>query len=163
MIGVDSKSIALFFFFALMDEQRAIEATSKAIQNYRARLAKNPEKKPAVTLVAATAEVWETEGSRIIRGRQNFSFGNGWTLPTGLDVGPWKEFQKTAQEDEFLALIWSQILQISDDDIAMGLNISIGTLRYRVGKALRKLGALTNAGFVKSPKGKRLEVVTDER
>jgi DNA-binding CsgD family transcriptional regulator len=163
MIGVDSKSIALFFFFALMDEQRAMEATSKAIQNYRARMAKHPETKPAITLVASTADVWRSEGKRIVRGRQNFSFGAGWDLPSGLDLGPWKEFQKTAQEDEFLALIWSLILKISDEDIAMALNISIGTLRYRIGKALRKLGALTNPVSVKASMGKRLEVVTDER
>jgi len=163
MVGVDSKSIALFFFFALMDEQRAIEATSKAIQNYRGRMAKHPEKKSAVTLVAATADVWRIEGSRVVRGRQNFAFGAGWSLPEGLDLGPWKEFQKTAQEDEFLALIWSQILKISDEDLATGLGISIGTLRYRLGKALRKLGALTNPVFVKTPSGKKLGIVTDER
>ena len=161
MIGVDARSIALFFFYALMDEQRAIEATSKAIQHYRARMAKNPEKKPAVTLVAATAEIWKSESHRMIRGRQNFAFGPGWNLPAGLDIGPWKEFQKTAQEDEFLAVIWSQILQISDEDIAMGLNISIGTLRYRLGKALRKLGALTNPVFVKTPPGKKLGIVVE--
>ncbi len=161
MIGVDSKSIALFFFYALLDEQRAIEATSKAITNYRARMAKNPEIKPNITLVAATAQVWQTEGASLVRGRQNFSFAAGWTLPENLDLGPWKEFQKTAQEDEFLALIWSQILQLPDEDIAIGLNISVGTLRYRLGKALRKLGALTNPVFVKTPPGKKLGIVVE--
>jgi DNA-binding CsgD family transcriptional regulator len=161
MIGVDSRSIALFFFYALMDEQRAIEATSKAIQDYRVRMAKHPENKPAVTLVAATSQIWKSESHRMVRNRQNVAFGAAWMLPADVDIGPWKEFQKTAQEDEFLAVIWSQILQISDEDIALGLHISIGTLRYRLGKALRKLGALTNPVFIKTPPGKRLGVVVE--
>lgn len=161
MIGVDARSIALFFFFALMDERRAIEATSKAINNYRARMAKNPERKPNVTLIASTYFVWRTASDRLVRGRQNFSFTAGWSLPEHIDLGPWKEFHKTAQEDEFLALIWSRILQIPDEDIALGLGISVGTLRYRVGRALRKLGGLTNPVFVKTPPGKKLGIVVE--
>lgn len=151
MIEVDARSIALFFFFALLDEQRAIEATSKAIQNCKDRLSKNPHLKPTVALVAATNHIWEKNSGRFSRGKHNYSSESGWLLPKDLDMGPWKEFQKSAQEDEFLAMIWSQILKLSDEDISLGLGISVGTLRYRTGRALRRLGTLTNPVFVKGP------------
>lgn len=150
MIQVDSKSIALFFFFALLDESRAVELSTQAIQNCRDRLSKNPELKPTVALVASTAQIWKKHSGNFTRGRHNYSPESGWLLPEGLDMGPWKEFQKTAQEDEFLALIWSRILNLSDEDISLGLGISIGTLRYRTGRALRKLGSLTNPVSIKN-------------
>jgi len=103
-----------------------------------------------------TKKTWEKYSGRFVRGRPNYSLEAGWLLPEGLDLGPWKEFQKQAQEDELLCLIWSKILKIADEDISMGLGVSVGTLRYRVGRALRKLGTLSNPvsqktlGIVKS-------------
>jgi hypothetical protein len=162
MIPVDSKSIALFFFFALLDENRAIEATAEAIQNAKNRISKNVQLKPEVALVAATHHIWEKHRGRFNRGRPNYSSESGWLLPDGIDMGPWKEFQKSAQEDEFLALIWSHILKISDQDISLGLGISIGTLRYRTGRALRRLGALTNPVSTKGSGPQILGIIRDE-
>lgn len=144
MSEIDVKSIALFFFFALLDERRAIDAAAEAYENCRHRLSKNPQLKSSVALVAATKQIWEKNSGRFVRGRPNYSSESGWLLPGNIDMGPWKEFQKSAQEDEFLCIIWSQILKLSDEDISMGLGISPGTLRYRTGRALRKLGAMTN-------------------
>jgi len=64
-------------------------------------------------------------------------------VPEGLDLGPWREFQKSSSEDELLSVIWSKILKIDDDDISEGLGITQGTIRYRLGRALRKLGSMT--------------------
>lgn len=144
MSEVEIRGITLFFFFALLDERRALDAASEALVLCRRKLSKNPELKPAVALVGATRVVWEKHSGRFVRGRPNFSAESGYLFPQGLDLGPWKEFQKSAQEDEFLSLIWSQVLKIGDEDISQGLGISVGTLRYRVGRALRKLGQMAN-------------------
>lgn len=161
MIEVDTKAIALFFFYALLDEQRAIEATSAALTDTKKRISKNPELKTSVAMVAATNFIWKKNSGRFIRGRPNFSPESGWLLSEGLDMGPWKEFQKTAQEDEFLALIWSKILKIPDEDISLGLGISVGTLRYRTGRALRRLGMLTNPVFTKNSGPQMLGIVRE--
>ena len=107
------------------------------------RLAKNSELKTPIAIVSATKLIWEKYRGRFVRGRPNYSLDSGWLLPQEFDLGPWKEFQKSAQEDEFLCLIWSKLLKISDEDISTGLGVTVGTLRYRVGRALRKLGSLT--------------------
>ena len=139
----DVKSIALFFYFALLDDQKAVEAASQALALGRARKQRNPELKNPVALVAATKTVWDKFKARVARGRPNTTIESGWLIPDGIDLGPWREFQKSASEDELLTVIWSKILKIEDDDISEGLGITQGTIRYRLGRALRKLGSMT--------------------
>ena len=135
-------SIALFFFFALLDDQKAIEASSRALVLGRARSQRNPQLKTSVILVSVTKAVWDQYKLRVARGRPNTSVESGWLIPEGFDLGPWREFQKSASEDELLTVIWSKILGIADEDISEGLGITSGTIRYRLGRALRKLGGM---------------------
>lgn len=139
----DVKSIALFFYFALLDDQKAIEAASQALALSRARKHRNPELKNSVAIVAATKATWDKYKARVARGRPNTTIESGWLIPENVDLGPWREFQKSASEDELLTVIWSKILKIEDDDISEGLGITQGTIRYRLGRALRKLGSMT--------------------
>ncbi|WP_295902047.1 hypothetical protein [uncultured Bdellovibrio sp.] len=143
MTEADVQSIALFFYFALLDDQKAIEASSQALALGRARKQRNPNLKNSVAIVAATKSVWDRYKARVARGRPNTSVESGWLIPEGIDLGPWREFQKSASEDELLTVIWSKILRIEDDDISEGLGITQGTIRYRLGRALRKLGSMT--------------------
>ncbi len=138
----DISAIALFFFFALLDDQKAIEASSRALALGRSRHERNSKIKGSVALVSVTKAVWDQYKLRVARGRPNTSVESGWLVPEGIDIGPWREFQKTASEDELLTVIWSKILGIADDDISEGLGITQGTVRYRLGRALRKLGGM---------------------
>lgn len=143
MTETDVKSIALFFYFAFLDDDKAIEAASQALAFCRARQRKKSKIKNSVLIVVATKTIWHKFKPRISRGRPNTTKESGWLLPQGVELGPWREFQKTASEDELLGVIWSKILQINDDDISEGLGITQGTIRYRIGKALRRLGNMT--------------------
>ncbi|MGZ3774463.1 MAG: helix-turn-helix transcriptional regulator [Pseudobdellovibrionaceae bacterium] len=143
MTEADIQSITLFFYFALLDDKKAIEASSKALVLCRDRKNKNSNLKNAVVVVASTKAVWDKYKSRVSRGRPNTSVESGWLIPESIDLGPWREFQKTASEDELLTVIWSKILKFADDDISEGLGITQGTIRYRLGRALRKLGSMT--------------------
>jgi DNA-binding CsgD family transcriptional regulator len=142
MTETETQSTALFFYFAFLDDQKAIEAATRALVFCRDRKRKNPELKSSVALVVSTKTIWNRYKARIARGRPNTSIESGWLLPEGVDLGPWREFQKTASEDELLTVIWSKILKISDNDISEGLGITSGTIRYRLGRALRKLGSM---------------------
>jgi Response regulator containing a CheY-like receiver domain and an HTH DNA-binding domain len=144
MSEADAQSIALFFYFAFLDDRRAVEASIQALAFCRDRKKKNPELPSSVAIVAATKTVWNRYKNRIARGRPNTSVESGWLIPEGVDLGPWREFQKTASEDELLTVIWSKILRFSDHEISEGLGITQGTIRYRLGRALRKLGSMTH-------------------
>ncbi len=142
MTEVDVKSIALFFYFAFLDDKKAIEASVQALAFGREKKQKAPQTKDVVILVSATKTIWDKNKSRVNRGRPNTSIESGWVVPDEVDLGPWREFQKNASEDELLTVIWSKILKIDDNDISEGLSITQGTIRYRLGRALRKLGGM---------------------
>ena len=139
----DVKAIALFFYFAFLDDRRAIEASAQALTICNEKRKRNPELKSSVAVVAATQTIWNKYKMRVVRGRPNTSVESGWLIPNGVDLGPWREFQKNATQDELLTVIWSKILNMSDEDISEGLGITQGTIRYRLGRALRKLGSMT--------------------
>lgn len=140
----DVKAIALFFYFAFLDDRRAIEASTQALHICSEKMKRSSDLKCSVALVAATHTVWNKYKFRIVRGRPNTSPESGWLLPSAVDLGPWREFQKNATQDELLTVIWSKILKISDQEISEGLGITQGTIRYRLGRALRKLGSMTH-------------------
>lgn len=136
------KSIALFFFFAFLDDRRALEASTQAISIWTEKKKKNPQFNNNVLIIMSTFFVWTKHHLKLNRGNPNISTDAGWMIPTDLDLGPWREFQKLATQDELLAVIWSKVLEISEKDIAQGLGVSEGTVRYRLGRALRKLGSM---------------------
>ncbi len=93
--------------------------------------------------MASTFYIWEKTKVKIQRGRPNTSIDSGWLIPPELDLGPWKEFQKNATNDELLVTIWSKILNYSEDIISVGLGLTSGTIRYRCARGFRKLGSMT--------------------
>lgn len=140
MFDNEIKAISLFFFFALLDDEKALLASAKCSDLFFQTLKVAPKSIPNVVLVKSTNQIWQKLSQQSLRGRPHFATDAGWTLPTGVDLAPWKEFQKSAPEEELLAILWSQILKISDSDIAAALSINEGTVRYRVRRGLKLLG-----------------------
>ncbi|MGE4133695.1 MAG: sigma factor-like helix-turn-helix DNA-binding protein [Bdellovibrionales bacterium] len=60
--------------------------------------------------------------------------------PRDFDSLAWRKFLQSGDPGEVEAVLLSRILLFSDDEIAAGLGVSIGTVRYRVGRGLRHLG-----------------------
>lgn len=140
----DIRSLALFFFFALLDNKKALELTSLSYNYCLLKKEKNPDIKNQVLIVSATDKFLKESQKSLNRGFPFLSSDGGWVLPDKVEIGPWREFHKNATQDELLIVIWSKILKIPFSDISEALGVSEGTLRYRVAKGLRKLGAMTN-------------------
>lgn len=60
---------------------------------------------------------------------------------SSVDLGPWKDYLRSAPAEELLVLIWSQILKIPIPKIAHSLGTTEGTLKYRLNRASKKLGS----------------------
>lgn len=136
------KEISLFFFFSLLDEEKAFEAAQKTwtvFQDYKKKYSKE---KDAVLIVQATKEVWDHLNPKLQKGRPYLTKSSGWTWPNQLNMGPWMEFQKHSTTDELLSTIWCYIMGYSESDVATGLGLSEGTLRFRLGHSVKKVGAL---------------------
>jgi hypothetical protein len=140
----DIRALALFFFFAMLDDRKAIDCSIEAMSICQDRKRKNPELKSSVTVIFSSLRVWNKANLKGQRGLPNSSIESGWLIPGDIDLGPWREFQKNATNDELLTLIWSKILNYSDQDISEALGISTGTVRYRLARACRKLGSMTH-------------------
>jgi len=135
------RDISLFFFFCLLDEEKAYEFSSRAVDEYFELKRKNPSEKVQVLVVKSTFKIWKKFSSKIQRGRPQMTKQLGWTWPHDINFGPWMEFQKNAIWDEFIVSVWAFFLKYSDEEIAQGLEMTSGTIRYRLGHALKKLGS----------------------
>lgn len=129
------RNIALFFFFTFLDEKVAFEAAHKVVSALKAaRLTDD------AIVISAMRKYFEQYKKSIARNRNLPEFGLMVELPKNFDFALWRKFQKSSPENEIVALVLSKILNYSDEDVASGLNISLGTARYRIGKGVRNLG-----------------------
>lgn len=134
-------TVAKYFYFSCLDERLTYSAAMKALTELRANNLIETENKVewirCLTrwrgrLGRLSAKSWGSEKN-----------SPGFSVPSGFDMGAWMTFLTSCENSEVEAVLLSQILCFSDQDIADGLNVSIGTVRYRVGRGLRRLG-----GFV---------------
>lgn len=137
----DIRSISLFFFFAFLNEAKAVEASARAVAYARERKKRRPQEEAGTTVVLATKEIWER-----IEAEDELppppTGNSAWVLPAGVDLRSWREFLKIASTEELGAVIWSAILGLPDQVIAEALDVTPGTVRYRWGHGLGKLGRL---------------------
>ena len=138
------QSVALFFYFAHLDEPLAQGATIGFVNKLKAQAQDSAKiiNLPNEKLIEALNEAYRPSNKKIALQKGGPVIRSGWELPTGLDIAPWKQFKKEALKDEFIAVIFSKILSFSDAELSKGLNISEGTLRHRLNRGLSLLSHL---------------------
>ena len=130
--------VAKYFFFHSLDEQISFAASLKTVGDLRARGRMGDAFRPEWirTLVKGRASL------KGLRGRPwpDFSRQPGFLLPDDFDLVAWSHFLSTADASEVDAVLFSKILGFTDEEIAAALDVTLGTVRYRVGRGLRHLG-----------------------
>lgn len=139
------RAIALFFFFTLLDEVTARQASTAVLSLCEKQAAKQGATITSPIIVYATNRIYKKLKNKNKVHQGSLSYEGGWLLPGGVDLGPWKQFQKESEGDEFLSVVWSKILDITDEQISEGLGVTVGTIRHRVGRGLRRLASLSKA------------------
>lgn len=142
------EKIALFFHLSLLNEARAQSLTVNTIKKFRRQQIKakiSGKNFKTDDLVRFTAQQLKREKNQANPPRLAFSAG-ALLLPEKSNFGPWFEFRKVADEKDFSAVLYSKVLQLSDEDIASGLAVSVGTVRFRVAKGLKTLGRICYLG-----------------
>ncbi len=149
MNGHYYRLIALFFYYALLDDKVAVRAAERAIASYKNKLrglnldindAEDSRFCRAVLVRACQAQ-WEQARDSAARGEARLNLANGFHLPENVDLAPWVKFHKEANEEEMIALIFTRILVIDEHEIAEALGFTTGTVFHRVGRAVRLLGS----------------------
>jgi hypothetical protein len=144
------RRIALFFLFSLMDEKMALQAAHTAIAQLKA--AHPPGRNGEETEISSREvirlcrKIAAQYRKLLPRNRPMTLPSSAWNLPKDIDLATWVRFQKDASDEEIIALVLAKILGYSEDEVAKGLEVSPGTVRFRIGKAVRQLGIAGRAG-----------------
>ncbi len=139
------RKIALFFFFTFLEEKTAFEAAHKAVSILKAKKAHFTSEQSAaqdVAVIAVMKRIFEQFKKSAPRGPASTEFDLMVDVPKGLDLAVWRRFHKLSPESETIAVVLSKILKYGDEAVAKGMNISLGTARYRIGKGIRTLGEI---------------------
>ncbi|MGZ3723425.1 MAG: sigma-70 region 4 domain-containing protein [Bdellovibrionales bacterium] len=136
-------AVVKYFFFLSFDEQISFSASLKVLADLKAgnRLDSDHRSHWVQTL-----HKWKPKLKKI-RGRawSDSPTVPGFILPKDLEVASWVSFMAAADAELVEAVLLSRVLGFSDEEISQGLDVTEGTVRYRVGRGLRHLG-----GYIES-------------
>jgi DNA-directed RNA polymerase specialized sigma24 family protein len=131
-------TVAKYFYFASLDEHISFTASLKALtdlkhndwldRRHRSRWVQVLSKWK-LKLNSLRGKAWSED-----------SHEKGFSLPKDFDLQVWANFLQTGEATEVEAVLFSKILNFSEEEIAEGLGVTTGTVRYRVGRGLRHLG-----------------------
>ena len=164
------KSILLFFYYLFLEEKIVLKATHKVLKKQKESLAQLQKQNktmqdhynlqeqksnqeintPISLLISSCLQVWRKYQKYSFLKNKNKQILNGVSHNRNfihpVDLGPWCDFLREAEDEVVLVVILSKILLFSDKDIARGMKTSIGTVRYRLGYGLRYLGSMSPPG-----------------
>ncbi len=134
-------TVAKYFYFSSLDEQVSFTASLKALSELKSNGWLTERSRWIQTLNKWKPRLKQMRG----RTRAHALPQGGFELNTNFDLTAWSNFLTTGDPSEVEAVLLSQILGFRDGEIAMGLNVTVGTVRYRVGRGLRHLGGYLDA------------------
>lgn len=139
------REIGLFFLLGFMDEKVAIAAASRCVAKVKVAQESSSLPFETVELIKVCREAWKTFRKQIPRNQPLTTPTDSWVLPPALDISIWTRYQKDAADEDIMALLFSLVLGVPDQDLADGFQTSVGTIRYRLGKGVRQLGLVVRS------------------
>ena len=134
----------VFFYLALLDESKAQAATAEAVHQFRKKgLYQVQDLQPEkwAEFVAILNGIFKKYRTSSRATGAAFTSGN-LILPSSLKWSTWLEFHRLAEPSDCQAVLFNKILGLSDSVVSQGLQVSEGTVRFRVARSLRLLGGL---------------------
>lgn len=133
------ETVAKYFFFTALDERVSFSASLRVLAELKSKdwIGRQHRERWVQTLTK-----WKDKARTLTpKTWSNVPSDKGFVFPRGFDLSLWISFQSAAEPLEVEAVLLSKILGFTDEEIANGLGITAGTVRYRVGRGLRHLGA----------------------
>lgn len=141
------EKLSLYFFLAVADEEKAEKAIHKVWRELSAKTLnwKTRSKSWEKLLVIEADRVH----NQIMGGHGLHKQGvlqRSFRHTESIDWSGWQEFVRKSSKQEVSAVIWVKVLKFPEELVAEALEISSGTLRYRLNRGLLKLGEDMSAG-----------------
>ncbi|MGE3682470.1 MAG: sigma factor-like helix-turn-helix DNA-binding protein [Bdellovibrionales bacterium] len=131
-------TVAKYFYFSCLDEQVSFAASLRVLSELRGK--NQLEIKHRDRWVEVLAKWKQRLPSLHGRAWADKRDQRGFQIPPGFDMGAWMTFIASCEPTEVEAVLLSRLLGFNDEEIAAGLGVTVGTVRYRVGRGLRHLG-----------------------
>lgn len=138
-----------FFFLTFLDEDLVISLTNEAVLRFHKEKNKMLGQKNVdeIIFIRVCQSIWFRQTKKMkpgfvtsLRHEDLIKQSLYKSFPLELDL--WIKYHKSCRPEEMLVLIWSDVLQISEGLIAEALELSEGTIRYRLGRGLQAVGML---------------------
>lgn len=132
------EAVAKFFFFCCLDEQLSFAASLKVLSDLKARNWLDEDHRARWV---QSLRRWRPKLTTLRpRPWADAPLHKGFLLPQEFDINLWASFLTAGEPGEVEAVLLSRFLGFTDLELAAGLGVSVGTVRYRVGRGLRHLG-----------------------
>jgi hypothetical protein len=135
--------VAKYFYLISLDERLTYTASLKVLHEIRSNHWEEPDFRSQWVAVMSK---WRSRLA-VLRPKdlRDQSEKNYFQIPAELNLPSWISFLTSSSPEDAEAVILSRVLSFSDEEIADGLKITSGTVRYRVGHGLRHLGGFIEA------------------
>ncbi len=126
-----------FFFLLYLDEDLAIECTAKALRHFTKM--RRQQKVTLTAVIASMHVISHKYRSKFTSFRSHIGYGQNVQIAPELPFAKWLEIQRTLTFEELQVLIWREVLGFEAAEIANAIQISHGTLKFRLNQALLDL------------------------
>ncbi len=126
-----------FFFLLFLDEDLAIECTSKALKVYSKSKKKNDI--ALHSIISAMHVVGLKYRKKFTSFRSHIGHGANIQITVDVPFAKWLEVQRTLTFEELEILIWREVQGFSIQDISAAISLTQGTLKFRLNQALLDL------------------------
>jgi DNA-directed RNA polymerase specialized sigma24 family protein len=142
-----TQDFAQFFLLTHFDEMKAVDHATESLALFN-KLKKNNRlsKKLDQNFVQTTHKIWKKypyrsvistiKASQITISPELLKRADGETLTF------WANCLSHLRSEEYLALLWHEVFHISVSDLAEALDVTTGTVRFRLQKAYVRVGQL---------------------
>lgn len=135
-----------FFLFYHLHEKTALMSAYEVLRTISKVEAEKLSPNEQQALIVKAAESWLSKKRRSKAATpinvEDFRFESS----KKIELGPWREFKRIAESEEFSAILWTLILEFPAARVAAGLGTTEGTIKLRVSRGLKKLGRLHGTG-----------------
>jgi hypothetical protein len=140
--------ITVYFHLLVCNQEMAMELSNKAFNQFLNATNKNPRELSDILIVDVCYKLSkELNLSKCID--NNFTFGDRWIGAHKIELNNWIEFVRTTNPEIVMTTLWCLVLEIGYDLVARAMNLSEGTVRFRLGLASRKIGYIVSKNSVR--------------
>ncbi len=135
-----AREIALFYLLSLLDQKLALQAAHKSIAQLKIQKSDNGSYSQ-VEITRLLSKGFQAHRRMLARNQPTEMSPEALQFPDGTDFQTWQKFHRVSADAEITAVVLSKVLGYPEAAIAEGCGVSSGTMKYRVAKGVRQLGA----------------------